>query len=139
MPMHSSILVNPQPPYGFDWHGWGPRAGARLAALPDKTVLHAGGAITTLLVNPWMNNMLMGGTPFVITPQDRCHAGGAGPLPELGNTLNLPADVHARGSTRFPRRVRPPIGSLPIPRSTWCGSKGIWPRQPERSDSSLIR
>jgi outer membrane receptor protein involved in Fe transport len=36
------FLVNPQPPYAFDWHGWGPRLALDWNAA-DKTVLYAGG------------------------------------------------------------------------------------------------
>jgi len=60
-------LVDPQPPYVFDWHGWGPRLSLDWNAT-DKTALHAGGAITTVLMNPWMDNVMTGGTPFVIIP-----------------------------------------------------------------------
>ena len=41
------MLINPQPPYNQDWNGWGPRLGLDYA-LGKHTVLHAGGAITTL-------------------------------------------------------------------------------------------
>lgn len=61
------FLVNPQPPYAFDWRGWGPRL-ALDWRVADKTVLHAGGAITTILPSPWLNNWLMGGTPYMLGP-----------------------------------------------------------------------
>ena len=60
-------VVNPQPAYVFDRHGWGPRLAVEWR-VADRTVLHAGAALTTVLVNPWMDNMLMGAAPFVMSP-----------------------------------------------------------------------
>lgn len=58
------FVVDPQPPYNQDWGGWGPRLAIDYA-LPRQTVLHAGGAITTLLPNLWQDNFLTAGVPFV--------------------------------------------------------------------------
>src|SRR5467141_858338 len=41
-------LYNPEPPYGMDWSGWGPRLSLDFA-LAKHTMLHGGGAITTIL------------------------------------------------------------------------------------------
>jgi hypothetical protein len=60
-------LINLQPPYKPDYNGWGPRLSLAWMA-SDKTVLNAGGAITTLLLNPGTQNMVIGGTPVVISP-----------------------------------------------------------------------
>ena len=62
-----NYLVNPHPPYRFDWNGWGPRLSLDWSAT-DKTVFHAGGAITTILLNPDADDEVSGGTPFVINP-----------------------------------------------------------------------
>jgi hypothetical protein len=63
----SEVLINPSPAYKLDPNGWGPRLSFdwRLAS---NTTLHAGGAITTLLVNLWQDNALTGSTPFVVYP-----------------------------------------------------------------------
>jgi hypothetical protein len=60
-------LYNPQPPYEKDWNGWGPRLSLDYRA-SKHTTLHAGGAITTLLTNLWLQNYLTGGFPFVFQP-----------------------------------------------------------------------
>jgi len=60
-------IINPQPPYDNDWNGWGPRL-ALDYALTKHTVLHAGGAITTLLPNLWQDNALTAAIPFVFAP-----------------------------------------------------------------------
>lgn len=61
------FLYNPQPVYGMDWNGWGPRAAVDYNA-GKHTTLHAGGAITTLLPNLWQQNAVTGGIPFVFQP-----------------------------------------------------------------------
>jgi len=60
-------LINPQPPYDNDWNGWGPRLAVDYA-LGKHTVLHAGGAITTLIPNLWQDNALTAAIPFVFAP-----------------------------------------------------------------------
>ncbi len=60
-------LYNPEPPYGMDWRGWGPRFSLDFA-LTKHTTLHAGGAITTILPNLWLQNYVTGAFPFVFQP-----------------------------------------------------------------------
>lgn len=60
-------LYNPQPPYGMDWNGWGPRISVDYA-LSKHTTLHAGGAVTTILPNLWLQNYITGAFPFVFQP-----------------------------------------------------------------------
>jgi hypothetical protein len=57
-------LYNPQPPYAMDWGGWGPRLSVDYG-LSKRTTIHAGGAITTILPNLWLQNYVTGGFPFV--------------------------------------------------------------------------
>jgi len=64
---HEIFLYNPQPVYGMDWNGWGPRAAVDYS-VAKHTTLHAGGAITTLLPNLWQENSVTGGIPFVFQP-----------------------------------------------------------------------
>lgn len=63
----SEMLINPQPGYRLDTKGWGPRLSLDWRAAAHTT-LHVGGAITTLLVNLWQDNLLTGSTPFVVYP-----------------------------------------------------------------------
>jgi hypothetical protein len=61
------FLYNPQPIYPLDRNGWGPRVSIDFAAT-KHTTLHAGGAITTLLPNLWLQNYVTGGFPLVFQP-----------------------------------------------------------------------
>jgi len=60
-------LYNPQPPYAMDWSGWGPRLSLDYG-LSKHTTLHAGGAVTTMLPNLWLQNYVTGAFPFVFQP-----------------------------------------------------------------------
>ncbi|MGA3193346.1 MAG: hypothetical protein ABSD73_12745, partial [Candidatus Bathyarchaeia archaeon] len=60
-------LVNPQPPYGMDWRGWGPRLSLDWQ-VTDHTVWHAGGAIATILPNLWQDDFLTGLNPYTVDP-----------------------------------------------------------------------
>ena len=64
----SQLLINPDPAYKLDPSGWGPRLSLDWRASAHTTV-HAGGAITTLLINLWQDNSLTGSTPFVVYPR----------------------------------------------------------------------
>jgi Carboxypeptidase regulatory-like domain len=61
------FLYNPQPIYPLDKDGWGPRVAVDFAAT-NRTTLHAGGAITTILPNLWLQNYVTGSFPFVFQP-----------------------------------------------------------------------
>jgi len=64
----SQIFVyNPQPVYPLDKRGWAPRVSVDFAAT-KHTTLHAGGAITTLLPNLWLQNFVTGGFPLTFQP-----------------------------------------------------------------------
>src|SRR5207302_9600225 len=58
---------NPQPPYAMDWNGWGPRLSVDYG-LTKHTTLHAGGTITTILPNLWLENYVTGAFPFIFQP-----------------------------------------------------------------------
>ena len=61
------FTYNPQPVYPLDLNGWGPRASVDYA-LSKHTTLHAGGAITTILPNLWLENYVTGNFPLVFQP-----------------------------------------------------------------------
>jgi hypothetical protein len=62
------FVVNPQPGYESSRYNWGPRV--QLDWHPSgKTSVHAGCGITTVPPNIWQDNLLTGGTPFVIYPR----------------------------------------------------------------------
>jgi hypothetical protein len=60
-------VYNPQPAYEMDWKGWGPRLSVDYG-LTKRTTLHAGGAITTILPNLWLQNYVTGAFPFIFQP-----------------------------------------------------------------------
>ncbi len=75
------VLVNPQPPYDMAWNGWGPRLGLDYG-IGAHTVLHAGGAVTTLLPNLWQDNFLTAAIPFVFAPNINALPGVRGSVPQ---------------------------------------------------------
>ena len=94
------VLINPQPPYDQDWNGWGPRL-ALDYGLGTHTVLHAGGAITTLIPNLWQDNFLTAAIPFVFSPS--IYAQPSEPV-KFQNTfvpLNLPTAYNIQGQPIF--------------------------------------
>lgn len=71
------FVVNPQPGYESSRYNWQPRV--QLDWHPSSNLtIHAGGGITTIPPNIWQDNMLTGGTPFVIYP--RVASASAAPL-----------------------------------------------------------
>ncbi len=94
------ILINPQPPYDQDWNGWGPRLALDYAVSPH-TVLHVGGAITTLIPNLWQDNALTASIPYVFAPS--IYAQPKEPI-SFQNTfvpLNLPTAYNIQGQPIF--------------------------------------
>src|SRR5580700_2289323 len=61
------FTYNPQPIYPLNLNGWGPRISLDYA-VSQHTTLHAGGAITTILPNLWLQNYVTGGFPLVFQP-----------------------------------------------------------------------
>jgi hypothetical protein len=100
------LLLNPQPPYGLDLRGWGPRVSAEWR-VTNKTVLRAGGGITTILPNLWWDNFLTGGFPYVVSPILTALPGAPVPFENAVQTFQLPPVytpagqlVFASGNTR---------------------------------------
>jgi hypothetical protein len=50
----------------MDWSGFAPRVSVDYAVTPH-TVIHAGGAITTILPNLWQDNFVTGGIPLLFS------------------------------------------------------------------------
>ena len=73
----------------FDWNGWGPRL-ALDYALSDHTVLHAGGAITTGLMNLWQENFLTASVPYLFNPFITAQPGSAVPFQNQVAVIPLP-------------------------------------------------
>ncbi len=94
------FFVNKQPPYRMDWGGWGPRLSIDWR-LDDKTVFRAGGAITTMLVNLWQDNMTTGGLPFVVQPIVTAARGVPVPFENTATAIALPQPRTPSGALVF--------------------------------------
>jgi hypothetical protein len=95
------FLYDPQPPYDQDWKGFGPRLGFDFA-VSSHTVLHAGGAITTILPNLWQDNFVTGGVPFAITLYASALPGVPLPFQNSVVPVNLPPAYTTAGQLLFP-------------------------------------
>ncbi len=98
------FLFNPQPPYDQDRNGWGPRLGMDFA-LTDHTVLHAGGAIASIVPNLWQENFLTGGLPLAISLYANALPGTPLPFQNSVTQLNLPPAYTTSGDLLFPNGV----------------------------------
>jgi hypothetical protein len=94
------LLINPQPPYDQDWNGWGPRLGLDYA-VGKHTVLHAGGAITTMIPNLWQDNFLTAAIPFVFAPYITALPGVSVPFQDTFVPENLPTAYNVQGQPIF--------------------------------------
>jgi hypothetical protein len=95
------FVYNPQPPYDKDWGGLGPRLSLDYA-LGKNTVVHAGGAITSMLMNLWQDNFLTGPTPLVTTPFISALPGTPVPFHNSVTPLALPQVFNVGGEPLFP-------------------------------------
>ena len=93
-------LYNPQPPYAMDWSGWGPRLSLDFG-LTKHTTLHAGGAITTILPNLWLQNYVTGAFPFVFQPLVTALPGSPLNFQDSVVPLNLPPVYTTQGGLLF--------------------------------------
>lgn len=95
------FLYNPQPVYPMDWSGFAPRVSVDYAVTPH-TVMHAGGAITTILPNLWQDNFVTGGIPLVFQPLVTALPGTAVPFYNTPVPLSLPEPYTIGGQLLFP-------------------------------------
>ncbi len=95
------MVLNPQPPYGRDLNGWGPRASAEWRAA-SGTVLRAGGGITTILPPLGMENVLTGVFPFIVSPNLTALPAAPVPFENAVTTLQLPPVYTTSGQLAFP-------------------------------------
>ncbi len=71
-------------------------------AIGQHTVLHAGGAINTILPNLWQDNFLTAGIPYVFSPYLNALPGIAVPFQNTFRPLNLPTAYDVEGQPIFP-------------------------------------
>ena len=94
------MLINPQPPYDQDWNGWGPRL-ALDYGVGQHTVLHVGGAITSLIPNLWQDNFLTAAIPFVFAPSIYAQPNEPISFQDTFVPLNLPTAYNIQGQPIF--------------------------------------
>jgi hypothetical protein len=95
------FLYNPQPPYDQDWSGWGPRLSLDYAAT-GHSVLHLGGAITTIVPNLWQDNFITGAIPLAVSLYANALPNVALPFQNTPVPVNLPPPYTAAGKLLFP-------------------------------------
>ncbi len=95
------FLFNPQPPYDQDWGGWGPRLSVDYA-LTSHTVLHAGGAITSIVPNLWQDNFVTGALPLATSLFANALPNVPLPFQNSVVPVNLPPPFTTAGQPLFP-------------------------------------
>ena len=95
------MVLNPQPPYGRDLNGWGPRASAEWRAA-SGTVLRAGGGITTRLQTLGVETVLVGVFPFIVSPYLTASPSVAVPFEDSVVPVQLPPVYTTLGKLAFP-------------------------------------
>ena len=95
------FLYNPQPPYDQDWSGWGPRLSVDYA-VTSHTVLHAGGAITSIVPNLWQDNFITGALPLATSLFANALPGVPLPFQNSVVPVNLPPPFTTAGNLLFP-------------------------------------
>lgn len=95
------MVLNPQPPFGRDLNGWGPRVSVEWKA-PTGTVLRAGGGITTYLFPLGTENVITGVFPFIVSPFLNALPSAPVPFADHVVTLQLPQVYTTSGQLAFP-------------------------------------
>jgi hypothetical protein len=95
------MLLNPQPPYGRDLNGWGPRASSEWRAA-SGTVLRAGGGIVTRLQTIGVETVLAGVFPFIVSPYLTASPSAPVPFENSVVTMQLPPVYTTSGKLAFP-------------------------------------
>lgn len=95
------FVVNPQPPYDNHRFSWAPRVQLDAKAT-ERLIVHAGGGLTTIPPNIWQDNLLTGGTPFVVYPRVTSTAVNPIPYGFQISTAQLPRAFTPEGEDIFP-------------------------------------
>lgn len=84
------VLVDPQPPYGMDWRGWGPRLGLDWQ-ITEHTVWRAGAGIATILSNLWQDDFSTGGLPYAVSPLVTAQPNVVVPFADSVTSVTIPS------------------------------------------------
>ena len=96
-----NMVLNPQPPYGLDLTGWGPRAAVQWRP-KHGTVLHAGGEIATILPVLGQEFSLAGVFPFIVNPILSAQPSAPVTFQDSVTTMALPTVYTTAGQLAFP-------------------------------------
>jgi len=110
--------VNLHPPYQMDWGGFGPRASINWQGT-DHTSFHAGGAITTLLLNLYQNDYVTGAFPEIFVPWLSAQPGAPVPFQNSVTSFSLPPLYTPSGQTVYasgPATAVPPNTVIDVQR-----------------------
>ena len=94
-------LVNLQPAYNMDWAGWGPRLSLEWR-VSEKTLLHAGASVMTLLPLSWECNSTVDSAPFLFDFLNTAMPQSPVPFEDSVQTLNLPPVYTPQGQPIYP-------------------------------------
>jgi hypothetical protein len=84
----------------MDWNGWSPRV-ALDWQVNNRTILRAGGSITTLLPNLWQTNCVTGGLPFTVALYGTAAKGAPVPFYSSIPAVPLPGIYTPGGQSIF--------------------------------------
>jgi hypothetical protein len=96
----TELLINPDPAYGWDKSGWGPRLSVEWR-VTSNTLFRAGGGITTLLTNLFQDDSLTGDAPFVVNPRLTAALGQSIPFGMTISPAQVPAALTTAGTPVF--------------------------------------
>ena len=99
--VYQKFVFDPQPPYDTDRRGWGPRVSLDWRAT-DRTDVHAGGSIVTLLPNLFQENSLTGSVPMAFSPYITALAGAPVPFQNSLMAFKAPPVYTPQGQMVFP-------------------------------------
>jgi hypothetical protein len=106
-------VVNPDPLWNTDWNGWGPRLSVSWEPR-DKTLLRAGGGITTLVQYPWPNVSITNHFPYAVTISPSARPGSPVPFDNSVAQIVPPAIYTPEGTLIDPAKSGQWPGNTPI-------------------------
>jgi hypothetical protein len=100
-PDGAHMMIDNRPPYPMYWKGLAPRLSLDWK-WNDKTVVRAGGSLTTLLLNLWQQNFVTGGIPFMVAPFSIAAPGSPVAFENTVATVPLPQMYNISGGLLYP-------------------------------------
>jgi hypothetical protein len=98
--VREELLFYPQPPYPTYWDGLGPRLSLSYR-VSNRTSVHAGGGITTILTNLFQDDFLTGGMPIVLNPYITASSDAPIPFANTAIAVSIPPIYTPQGQPVF--------------------------------------